>query len=137
MAHYLTLHALRSDLPSKDIYTDLPPIDVRDIYLPDSYLSLTLRQNQRIKLTSTTPFTPTYVKNNVTRSADPDQVYASRVRGRQLLLENPARESKAKKEREEKRAKRLAAKAKRAAGVISPRAARSNGLWKLDRAETK
>ncbi|KAH9951325.1 RNase P/MRP p29 subunit [Amylocystis lapponica] len=107
------------DFIVSDIYTDLPPID-----------------NQRVKLSSSTPFTPTYVKGNV-RSTDPAQIYASRIRGRQLLLENPARESKAKREREEKREKRRAEKANKAARVISSRAAGSSGLWRLDREETK
>jgi len=103
-----------------DIYTTPPPIN-----------------NQRIRLTSTAPFTPTYVKSNVTRTSDPAQIYASRVQGRQILLDNPARESKLKKIKEEKKVKRLAEKAKRDAAVMGRRDPRRADIWRLTPAETK
>ena len=65
------------------------------------------------------------------------QAYASRVQGRQILLENPARESKAKKERDEKRAQRAAERAHKAAGVVGKKESRKRGLWKLQKEETK
>ena len=76
-------------------------------------------QSERLKLDSTTPFIPTYVKRNLTASSDPSQTYASRVQGRQILLENPARESRAKKEREQKRSARTAARRAAASGGSS------------------
>ncbi|OCH95519.1 RNase P/MRP, p29 subunit [Obba rivulosa] len=103
----------------------------------DVYTELRPANFERIKLTSTTPFTPTYVKSNVTRTSDPAQIYASRVQGRQILLENPARESKSKKKKEEKKAKRLAEKAKRDAAVMGRRDARRAEIWRLSPAETK
>ncbi|KAF7793009.1 hypothetical protein EIP86_004114 [Pleurotus ostreatoroseus] len=105
--------------PPLDIYTELPPINT-----------------QRIKLNSTTPFTPTYVKNNVTQSADPAALYASRVKGRQILLDNPARGGKAKLEREAKKSKRIANKARSDADLIGRNQVRGKGLWKLARSET-
>ncbi|TBU32399.1 RNase P/MRP, p29 subunit [Dichomitus squalens] len=104
----------------------------RGIYAP-----LPLISNERLKLDTTTPFIPHYVKSSVTRSSDPAQAYASRVQGRQILLENPARGSKAKKEREEKRAKRTAERVRRVAGVISMQEGRKRGIWKLRKEERK
>lgn len=101
-----------------------------------SFILTLTPQNRRVALSSATPFTPTYVKDLVTTSADPAQTYASRVQGRQLLLENPARPSKASKERAEKKAKRLADKAKRA-GAFASRTAQKRGLWRLRPEETK
>lgn len=110
--HFLPPSARPNSL--KDIYTDSPPLD-----------------NQRVKLASSAPFTPTYVKSAVTQSTNPEQVYASRVRGRQLLLENPVRDSKAKKERELKKARRLADKAKKATSESDRRNVQSREIWKL------
>lgn len=81
-------------------------------------------QKQRVKLSSDTPFTPEYVTNNLNPSVGPSKIYASRVKGRQILLENPIRESQAKKNHEEKRARRAAIKANAAAEAISTTAAR-------------
>ncbi|GBE82326.1 RNase P/MRP, p29 subunit [Sparassis crispa] len=103
-----------------DIYTGPPPLI-----------------NYSVKLASSAPFTPTYVKGNISRSADAAQLYASRVQGRQILLENPVRESKEKKAREERKAKRLAEKARRDSGIIGRRDAPRHGLWRLKREETK
>ena len=86
-------------------------------------------QNQRVKLNSDTPFTPEYVKNNVTRSSDPAQLYASRVKGRQILLDNPVRENKAKKERDEQKARRAASKKRSDADVIARNTARRTGRY--------
>ena len=94
-------------------------------------------QNQRVKFTSATPFTPTYVKDNVTWSSDPAQLYASRVRGRQILLDNPVRESRLTKERAAKKAARIARSARAKAGVIGQSQAREKGLWKLPQHETR
>ncbi|RPD66044.1 RNase P/MRP, p29 subunit [Lentinus tigrinus ALCF2SS1-7] len=102
----------------------------------DVYAALPLINNERLKIDSTTPFIPSYVKRSVTRSSDPVQAYASRVQGRQILLENPARDSKAKKEREGKRAQRAAERVRKAVGVVSKKESRKRGLWKLQKDET-
>ncbi|KAH8099486.1 RNase P subunit p29-like protein [Cristinia sonorae] len=91
-----------------DIYTDFRPSD-------------------RVRLNSQTPFTPKYVKDNVTRSSDPALLYASRVQGRQLLLGNPPRESRAKKERDLKKARKSSSKV----GVVGGREAKTKSIWKL------
>ncbi|KAI0082688.1 RNase P/MRP p29 subunit, partial [Panus rudis PR-1116 ss-1] len=103
-----------------DIYTDLPPIN-----------------NQRIKLNSSTPFTPTFVKDNITRSSDSSQIYASRVQGRQLLLDNPPRESKTRQQREERKRQRIASNARSDSSVIGRKEAQEKGLWKLSKSEAK
>lgn len=91
----------------------------------------------RAKYNSSTPFTPEYVKENVTRSSDPVQLYAYRIRGRKILLRNRVRDSHAKKEIEATHAKRAAEKARSAAGVLGQKHAREKGLWKLDKSAAK
>ena len=91
----------------------------------------------RAKYNSFTPFTPKYVEKNVTRSSDPAQVYIDRIRRRQIILQNRARDSHAKKEIEATHAKRVAEKARSAAGVLGQKHAREKGLWKLDKSAAK
>ncbi|KAK7693574.1 hypothetical protein QCA50_003143 [Cerrena zonata] len=114
-----TFRSTMSSGPAPDIYTALPPIN-----------------NQRIKFTSSTPFTPTFVKSTALAS-DRDHVYTSRVQGRQILLDNPLRESRTKKEREARKARQATEKAKVSAGILSRKEAKQKGLWKLARSETK
>ncbi|KAI0637063.1 RNase P/MRP, p29 subunit [Trametes polyzona] len=109
-----------ADSAPKDVYSELPLIN-----------------NERLRFDGSTPFIPNYVKRSVTRSTDPAQAYASRVEGRQILLDNPARESKAKKAREEQRARRTSERARRAAGVISKTEGNQKGVWRLQKGETK
>ena len=94
-------------------------------------------QNQRVKLNSDTPFVPQYVKDNVSRSADGSQLYQSRVKGRHILLENPVRENKARKEREERKARRAAANKRSDADVIANSTAQRKGLWKASAEKQK
>lgn len=99
--------------------------------------NIVAEQNQRIKFNSSTPFTPTFVKANVTRSSDPAQIYTSRVQGRQILLDNPLRDSRTKQERAARKARNSASKARAQAGVIGKKEAKQKGLWKLAKNETK
>jgi ribonuclease P protein subunit POP4 len=64
-------------------------------------------------------------------------MYNARVKGRQILLENSARESRAKKALDEKRAKRRKEREKKKSGVISKKKAKQMGLWKLDESQAK
>jgi ribonuclease P protein subunit POP4 len=64
-------------------------------------------------------------------------MYASRVQGRQILLENPARESRARKELEEKKRRQKAEKGKERKGIISRREAKEKGVWRLDKTQAK
>ncbi|KAF8799049.1 hypothetical protein BYT27DRAFT_7227965 [Phlegmacium glaucopus] len=64
-------------------------------------------------------------------------MYASRVKGRQILLENPARESKAMKELEGKRMRKKRDKEKKKLGIIGKREAKGKGIWKFDEAQAK
>ena len=54
-------------------------------------------------------------------------MYNTRVKGRQILLENPARESRAKKELEAKRAAKKKEERKRL-GVIGKKGAKEKGM---------
>lgn len=64
-------------------------------------------------------------------------MYASRVKGRQILLENPARESRAMKELEEKRVRKKRDKEKKKRGIIGKREAKEKSVWKFDQAQAK
>ena len=55
---------------------------------------------------SNAPFTPSYVVSRLSLSSDPTAKYASRVWGRQMLLDKPACENRTKKEMNEKRLRR-------------------------------
>ncbi|KZT11392.1 RNase P/MRP, p29 subunit [Laetiporus sulphureus 93-53] len=88
-------------------------------------------QNRRVKLSSATPFTPTYVKDHIARSADREFLYKSRVLTRQVVLEDRVQ---IKQEREAQRLKR---KARRDAAISSARYKRQNSLWHLSPAETR
>jgi len=64
-------------------------------------------------------------------------MYAIRVQGRQILLENPARQSRARKELEDKKRRRKAEKEKKQRGIISKREAKEKGVWRLDERHAK
>lgn len=89
---------------------------------------------QRVKLDTITPFTPRFVKDRVSIKSNATQLYASRVQGRQILLENPARVSRTKQERHERKTKRIAQKVHNDGAHPNVRLQR---LWKLKKEETK
>jgi len=64
-------------------------------------------------------------------------MYASRVKGRQILLENPARESKAMKELDGKRMRKRRDKGRKKLGIIGKREAKEKGVWKFDKTQAK
>ncbi|KAG6372174.1 RNase P subunit p29-like protein [Boletus reticuloceps] len=103
----------------------------------DPYKSITDGQNQRLKLTTDSPFTPIHVQQALTLSSDPAGIYESRVKDRHVLLENPARESRAKKERAAKQARKHAEKHRKKLRPLGRNAAESKGLWKLEKHATR
>ena len=54
-----------------------------------------------------------------------------------MLLENPARDSRAKKELEEKRAIKKKEKERKKLGIIGKREAKEKGVWKFDASQAK
>lgn len=77
------------------------------------------------------------MKSKLTLASNPDEVYATRVHGRKIVLENPVRESRAKKEREEKRARRKKENEKKKHGGVGKAEAKEKGLWRFDKAQAK
>lgn len=75
--------------------------------------------------------------SNLTASSDPDTKYLDRVQGRQLLLENPARDLRKRKEEEEKREKTQERKKQQRARGIGKQEAVAKGIWKLDKEQAK
>jgi len=74
---------------------------------------------------------------SLSESSDPVGIYNSRIKNRQIILENPARQSKAKQQRDDKRARMAAEKARKKAGIIGRRGASEKGTWKLEKEQTK
>ena len=86
----------------------------------------------------TTPFIPTYVISSLSLVSDPARMYNDRVKGRRILLENPARNSRAEKELDRKRTmRRKECEKKKLGGVISKKKAKEMGIWKLDEEQAK
>jgi ribonuclease P protein subunit POP4 len=83
-----------------------------------------------VKLNTDAPFTPTYVQSSLTQSGDPQGIYTSRVKNRHIVLENPARTSRAQKERDAKKARRGLEKKKSTA--MGRRSIGAKGLWELE-----
>ncbi|KAF7373818.1 Ribonuclease P protein subunit [Mycena sanguinolenta] len=78
---------------------------------------------QKLKLTAADPFTPQYVQSMATQASNPAEIYSNRVKGRMLMLDNAAKESRL---RQERNANKL--------GVLGRRqgTARELGLWGFD-----
>ncbi|KAF8216893.1 RNase P subunit p29-like protein [Mycena galopus ATCC 62051] len=94
---------------------------------------------KKLKLTAADPFTPQYVKSVATQASNPAEIYANRVKGRMLLLDNAAKESRERKERNAKKAKVREAKERKKLGVLGRRqgTARELGLWGFDESQAK
>lgn len=100
----------------------------------DPYKQFPSLKGQKATFTSSSPFVPTYVQSHTPTNAS---AYTSRVQGKQILLENPARESRAKKLRDAKRARQQRDEIRRKAGVMSRREAKRSGAWTFDKREIK
>jgi ribonuclease P protein subunit POP4 len=74
---------------------------------------------------------------NLSQSSDPVGIYESRIKGRQVLLENPAKESRTKKEREAKRKRAKRDAERKALGIIGRKEAKEKSIWKLEETQTK
>ncbi|KAG8212816.1 RNase P/MRP p29 subunit [Butyriboletus roseoflavus] len=99
----------------------------------DPYKSIIDGKNRRLKLTTDAPFAPTYVCQALTLSSDPAGIYESRIKDRHVPLDNPARESKTKKEKIAKQARKQAEKDRKKLRPLGRNAAASKGLWKLEK----
>ncbi|KAI5122723.1 hypothetical protein M0805_009808 [Coniferiporia weirii] len=99
----------------------------------------TQAKNERLKFSSSHPFTPTFVESRLSKSKnlDPKALYENRVKGRAILLENPVRDSRLKKEREEKKARRAKERERKKLRLISRKEAGLKGLWKLEEEQRK
>ncbi|KAG1774527.1 RNase P subunit p29-like protein [Suillus placidus] len=105
-----------------------------DPYKP---LALGTSQNRRVKLNTDAPFTPTYIQASLTQSGDPQGIYATRVKNRHIVLENPPRASNAQKEHDAKKARRESEKKRRKTGALGRRSTGAKGLWKLENGSEK
>lgn len=101
----------------------------------DPYRTFQSIRGQKVTFSSAAPFVPSYVQQHT--PAENTTAYTSRIQGRHILLENPARESRAKKVREAQRARRERDEIRRKAGVMSRREAKQSGAWVFDKRQLK
>ena len=87
-------------------------------------------------MTSADPFNPKrYVSDQLNRHAPPAEAssqYDARVKGKNLLLVNPLKESRLTKQRKEKTARREKHKARKRLGIMGRKEAKCRGIWTLD-----
>ncbi|KAH6880178.1 Rof/RNase P-like protein [Coprinopsis sp. MPI-PUGE-AT-0042] len=106
-----------------------------DIYAPIPFKSKEISQSKATTtFSSSAPFTPSFVISSLSQSSDPTALYNARVKGRQMLLENPAKESKLKREADRKKELRKKEKAQRQLGIIGRR---KRELWSFDKSSIK
>lgn len=77
------------------------------------------------------------MKSNLTATSDPGGVYANRVQGRQILLENPVRDSQKKKDNDDKQMKIRQMRKQKKLKMIGKREAKEKSVWKLDKSQAK
>jgi ribonuclease P protein subunit POP4 len=70
------------------------------------------------------PFTPSLISSSVTQVTNAEEIYKKRIQGRQILLENPVRAKKPRKERKKKEG-------------LSKKWVKEQGLLKLKESEQK
>ncbi|KAJ3749174.1 RNase P/MRP, p29 subunit [Lentinula detonsa] len=78
-----------------------------------------VNQKERLRLNSKNPFVPTFVQESLLPSVNSPEIYASRVHGRKILLDNPV----GKKKNKSKRKKRP---------IVQCHIPRMSGCWSLD-----
>ncbi|KAF7773435.1 hypothetical protein Agabi119p4_5602 [Agaricus bisporus var. burnettii] len=103
----------------------------------DLYKEFSAVTGKRVVFKSSTPYIPQYVTSNLSATSDPDALYANRVKGRQLLLENPVRKSEKRKAEEEKHRRAQESKKRKKLRVIGKREAKEKGVWKLDKSQAE
>lgn len=74
---------------------------------------------------------------NKSKNLDAKALYEKRVRKKQVLLENPAGESRLKKQRKEKKARRAKEHERAKLKLISKKEAKLKGLWKLEESQKR
>jgi ribonuclease P protein subunit POP4 len=128
----------KSNVKSIDPYKEFSAATV-SILLFFINLNLTLNpvKGNRVVFKSSAPYIPQYATSNLSATSDPDALYANRVKGRQLLLENPVRKSEKKKEEERKRQQAQESRKRKKLGVIGKREAKEKGVWKLDKSQAE
>lgn len=127
----------KPNVKSIDLYKEFSAITVSVFCFRIHETYLCHVKGSRIVFKSLAPYIPQYVTSNLSATSDPGAVYASRVKGRQLLLENPARKSEKKKEEEQKRQRVQESKRHKKLGVIGKREAKEKGVWKLEKSQAE
>lgn len=77
------------------------------------------------------------MKSNLTATSDPGGVYANRVQGRHILLDNPVQDPQKRKGDEDKQMKARQVRKRKKLKVIGKREAKEKGVWKLDKTQAK
>ncbi|EJD06793.1 RNase P/MRP, p29 subunit [Fomitiporia mediterranea MF3/22] len=96
-------------------------------------------KNERLKFSSAQPFVPTFVESHLSKSRnlDPKALYENRVKNKPILLENPARDSRLKQQREETKSRRAKERERKKLGLISKKEARFKALWRFEKSQRR
>lgn len=80
-----------------------------------------------------------FVQSELAKSSNlnPKSVYENRVKNKFIPLENPARSSREKKQRDAKRKRKAEEKQRRRLGIIGRKDAAVKGVWKMAKEQTK
>ncbi|KAF8525846.1 RNase P/MRP, p29 subunit [Hysterangium stoloniferum] len=106
-------------------------------HLSMQFADLAVRNGQKLTYTTSAPFTPTLVESLFTNSSDSSLVYTSRIQNRQVPLENPARESRAKQLANQRKARQQQDASRRKSQVINRKDAAARGVWELKKEESR
>jgi len=99
------------------------------------YKELSCVKKSRTRISSHATFTPPFVMSQLTQASDPANTYENRVKGRQIFLENPVRQSKLRKQLEEKQQQRQTQEQE--LGITSKRREKEHGFWRFDESQIK
>ncbi|KZT57639.1 hypothetical protein CALCODRAFT_469457 [Calocera cornea HHB12733] len=101
-----------------------------DLYQPFSH-------GKTIHLSSSSPFIPQYLEATLPLHPNPTHVYNTRLRGKQIILDNPLRESRSAQLKQERAVKREKEKQRRERGMMGRREAKRLGVWELRKEDAK
>ncbi|KAH8829671.1 RNase P/MRP, p29 subunit [Flagelloscypha sp. PMI_526] len=111
----------------------LPSLYPQSAKLVDPYEDLAqLKQSTSMKLSTETPFTPTFVQSSLTKVKDPAETYKTRIYGKQMMFDNPPRISRLKKLEMKKKERRKNEDQRLKLPIVGRRDAQSKGLWTLE-----
>ncbi|KAG8957509.1 hypothetical protein FRC03_010070 [Tulasnella sp. 419] len=103
----------------------------------DPYSNTPSFKGQRLQFSTDSPLVPSLIAANLPSSFDPATVYASRFQSKQILLENPVKESKYATTQKQKKARREKLQQRKETGVMGRNEAKRRSIWNLQKGAAK